>query len=203
MSTVQYTILYSTLESPFERYQNNTAMYIWSGCTSPCGEINFGLEGEYGEGQHHRSTDTNRHQHLQQAEVKDKFRGGLYKDVLKTLHTAAFKSTLDSYQPNRVLGTKPPDINPEEKTLTRSVRCKLTRLRSGSCRSLNSYMSRIDNGITDVACPKCDSSPHDTRNLFNCHAGPTNLTVIDLWTRPFMAAEFLKLTEDDEPTEDH
>ena len=136
-----------------------------------------------------------------EAEVKDKYRGGLYKDVLKTLHTAAVKSTLDSYQPNRVLGTKPPDINPEEKTLTRSVRCKLTRLRSGFCRSLNSYMSRIDNGITD-ACPKCDSSPHDTRHLFNCHADPTNLTVIDLWTRPILAAEFLGLTEDDEPTED-
>ena len=64
LSTVQYTILYSTLESPFKRYQNNTAMYIWCGCTSPGGEINFGLEGEYSEGQHHRGTDTNRHQHL-------------------------------------------------------------------------------------------------------------------------------------------
>ena len=91
-----------------------------------------------------------------ETEVKDKFRGGLYKDVLKNLHTAAVKSTLDNYKPNRVLGTKPPDINSEEKTLARSVRSRLARLRSGFCRSLNSYMSRIDNSIID-ACPRYDS----------------------------------------------
>ena len=132
-----------------------------------------------------------------EAEVKDKFRGGLYKDVLKNLHTAAVKSTLDNYQPNRVLGTKPPNINPEEMILERSVRSRLARLRSGFCRSLNSYMSRIDNSIID-ACPRCDNSPHDTRHLFNCPDDPTELTVTDLWTRPIQAADFLGLNDEDD-----
>ena len=49
---------------------------------------------------------------------------------------------------------------------------------------------------------QCDSSPHDTRHLFNCHADPTNLTVIDLLIKLILAAEILKLTDDDKPTKD-
>ena len=132
-----------------------------------------------------------------EAEVKELFRGGLYKDVLSKLHTKAVNSTLTNYAPNRVLQTPPPDINTkEEENLSRTVRSKLSRLRSGFCRSLNSYMSRIDNSVID-ACPDCNQSPHDTVHLFNCSSRPTDLVESDLWTRPAKVAEFLGLEDDD------
>ena len=128
-------------------------------------------------------------------EVGEKFRGGTYKDVLKKLHTEAFSKTLQRYKPNRVLQANPPEINPEEAELSRSVRSKLCRLRSGFCRSLNSYMSRIDKDISDV-CPKCNMTPHDTLHLFNCPRNQTELSPTKLWTEPQKVAKFLKLDDD-------
>ena len=118
-----------------------------------------------------------------------------YKKVLKTLHTEAVSATLQSYQPNRILATQPPEINPEELKLSRKERTSLARLRSGFSRSLMSYMSRIDPEVQDE-CPLCNISPHDTPHLFNCIANPTELNTIDLWTKPIQAAKFLKLDDE-------
>ena len=117
-----------------------------------------------------------------------------YKKVLKTIHSKSVKTTIDSYPPNKVLNSKPPDINNSEQELDRNVRVELSRLRSGYSRLLNSYMSRIDPSIQDV-CPRCDLSPHNTQHLFNCPRNPTTLTKTDLWTRPKLAAEFLQLDD--------
>ena len=107
------------------------------------------------------------------------------KAAIQGLHTKALKDTLNSYPPNKVLQSIPPDINPEEANLSRWETCKLARLRSGYSRELNSYMSRINPEIQNK-CLKCYN------HLFNCYNNPTNLTV-DLWTRPIQAAKFLKL----------
>ena len=128
-------------------------------------------------------------------EIREKYRAGnLYKDTLKSIHTETVHRTISSYPPNRVLQTQPPEINKEERDLDRKTRTRLARLRSGFCRSLKSYMSRIDDQETD-SCPLCHVSPHDTLHLFNCSENPTDLSPIDLWTRPKLAANFLKLPD--------
>ena len=128
-----------------------------------------------------------------EAEVAEKFRSGTYKDAIKSLHTSAVSQVISNYPPNRVLQDTPPEINTkEEQTLPRKARSGLARLRTGFCRTLNSYMSRIDEEIQDI-CPNCDSSPHNSNHLFNCPANPTNLNVSSLWTKPKDAAIFLNL----------
>ena len=73
-------------------------------------------------------------------EVNNHRRGGLYKTTIKSLHTAAVKSVLSSYPPNKVLNTPPPEISKEEESLPRATRTILARLRSGYCRTL--YLTR-------------------------------------------------------------
>jgi len=90
-------------------------------------------------------------------------RGITCKEVIKTLHTSTVQSSINNYAPNRVLQAPPPDINPEEKELDRTSRTRLARLRSGFCRTLQSYMSRIDDQEVD-SCPNCEESPHDTQH---------------------------------------
>jgi hypothetical protein len=122
-----------------------------------------------------------------------------YKTAIKNLHTDAVGESIrncpENY--NRVLGTLPPGINPSENTLNRKTRSELSRLRSGFSRNLNNYMNRLDNEIQDV-CPLCNATPHDTPHLFDCLANPTSLTVIDLWTNPVEAANFLKIDNDED-----
>ena len=113
-------------------------------------------------------------------EVTERFRENSYKDVIKKkIHTATVGKTIDLYPPNRVLQCKPPDINPEEQTLSRKARSSLARLRSGFSRDLNSYLCRIEDDVLDV-CYKCDQSHHDTVHLFNCISDPTDIKVISL-----------------------
>ena len=116
------------------------------------------------------------------------------KTKIKAIHTSEVKNALDSLPPNKVLGTKPPDINKEELTLSRHVRSQLSQLRSGYSRRLNNYLHKLDDNIDDK-CPNCNNSTHDTRHLFNCPDDPTNLDVLSLWTKPKLAAAFLKLDE--------
>ena len=98
---------------------------------------------------------------------------------------------------NKVLNQLPPDINPEEKSLSRRARSELARLRSGYSRRLNNYLARIDPEIQDI-CPLCNATPHNTAHLFSCCQNPTDLQVLDLWTRPCLAAEFLNLDDTDD-----
>ena len=61
-------------------------------------------------------------------EVYNHRRGGLYKTTIKSLHTAAVKSVLSSYLPNKVLNTPPLEISKEEESLPRTTRTTLARL---------------------------------------------------------------------------
>ena len=119
------------------------------------------------------------------------------KTVQKSVHTDTVKNTLDSYTVNRVLAINPPEINNNEAKLSRETRTELSRLRSGFSRKLNSYMSRIDPTIEDK-CPQCSSTPHDTTHLFNCPANPSQMNVLSLWTDPVKAANFLKLSAEND-----
>ena len=113
-------------------------------------------------------------------EVSAKYKSGLnFKETMKKLHTEAVKSTIENYQNNRVLQYPPPEINKEEQTLSRRSRTGLAKLRSGFCRTLNSYMSRIDQEIQDV-CTLCNKTPHNSNHLFNCASNPTTLTIESL-----------------------
>ena len=112
------------------------------------------------------------------------------KEAKKQLHTNAVRESLASYGENKVLHRNPPQVHSSESKLSRNFRVKLTQLRSGYSRSLNSYMHRIDENIEDK-CPDCSEGPHDTEHLFNCKENPTTLTTLDLWTNPIEAAKFL------------
>ena len=117
-----------------------------------------------------------------------------YKKQLKKIHTNSVSSTLKQMK-NKILKTRPPEINDSEKTLPRSTRTTLAQLRSGYSKYLNSYNSRIDPNIEDK-CPQCQAS-HTTEHLFKCPRNPTRLTVRDLWTKPVETARFLNLAHND------
>ena len=113
-----------------------------------------------------------------------------YPSTLKSLHSEAVASAIDSADPNRVLRAPPPAICPSEKLLPRPTRTTLSQLRSGHCASLRSYQARI--GLTpDPICPDCTNDDHTVQHLFSCTAHPTSLTPVDLWTSPWDAALFL------------
>ena len=117
---------------------------------------------------------------ISQEDISNRYQGDRSrKEIIKDIYTEEVARTLKNYPANRVLHTRPPDINAEELDLPRHIRTKLARLRSGFCCSLKSYMSRIDNSVTD-SCPKCNQTPHDTEHLFKCPANPTDLEVSDL-----------------------
>ena len=125
---------------------------------------------------------------------------GNYKQTLKFIHTKSVKEALSRYDNNKVLQTRPPEINGSEKSLPRTTRSTLAQLRSGYSSYLNSYKSRIDRSVIDK-CPHCDNS-HTTAHLFNCPGNPTDLTVTSLWNKPMDAARFLNLAIDDENHEE-
>jgi len=114
------------------------------------------------------------------------------KTALNILHQRIVSTSLSHMSNNRVLNCRPPPIDNSEKSLPRETRTTLAQLRSGWSVTLMSYNARINIGTSD-ACPVCQNSPHDTPHLFNCPSNPTNLTVIDLWSRPIEAAHFLQL----------
>ena len=59
-------------------------------------------------------------------EVTSKFQSDLtYKETLKSLHTDSVKKAADNYDKNRDLDAQPPEINPEELTLSRRERVEL------------------------------------------------------------------------------
>ena len=119
------------------------------------------------------------------------------KKAIKSIHTDTVRSTISSYPHNKVLNEAPPDVSWEEINLSRKARCELSRLRSGYSRNLNSYMSRLNPEIQD-SCPRCNATPHNTTHLFNCTQRPTNLTTRDLWTKPYQAATFLNLDDQED-----
>ena len=61
----------------------------------------------------------------------------------KHSHTAAVVKAIQCHERNVVLDGRPPPISNSEKELTRMERSTLAQLRSGYCRLLGSYKSRI------------------------------------------------------------
>ena len=114
------------------------------------------------------------------------------KKGLKRLHTKAVGNSINQYENNRVLGSRPPEINKKENKLCCRARTKLAQLRSGFSRSVNDYMSRIRDDVPNN-CPNCNATPHDVNHLINCPTNPTLLKPIDLWKRPLKVVDFLKL----------
>ena len=135
-------------------------------------------------------------------EVSHHRRGGLYKTTIKSLHTDTVRTVLGSYPANKVLNAPPPEISKVEESLPRATRTILARLRSGYCRTLRSYMSRIDEDHFQDKCPKCSTSPHDTPHLFNCPKDPTDLVPTSLWLHPKEAARFLQLDVGEEDVDE-
>ena len=122
-----------------------------------------------------------------------------YKQGLKSLHTSAVQKVKNDYTDNRVLNARPPEIHPDELTLTRRARTSLSQLRSGFSRKVNECMHRLD-PETPNTCPSCNQSPHDVPHLFNCNSNPTRLKPIDLWKKPREVFNFLELDGNpDEP----
>ena len=69
-------------------------------------------------------------------------------------------------------------------TLTRKERATLAQLRSGYCKLLGFYKSRIKKDASFNVSSDCGKTPHDVKHLFTCLAHPTTLTPSDLWSKP-------------------
>ena len=65
------------------------------------------------------------------------------KATLQVIHTMADNQAVTSLRWNVVLDDRPPLINISEKDLTRRERTTLAQLRSGHCRLLGTYKSKI------------------------------------------------------------
>ena len=114
-----------------------------------------------------------------------------YQAIVNEIHTQAVQDAILNQPPNPILQEQPPDIAPVETQLPRVYRTTLSQLRSGYCKSLNSFQHLINPSI-DPSCPSCDSGEaHTTHHLFHCAAHPTGLGVRDLWDRPDLVSSFL------------
>ena len=104
------------------------------------------------------------------------------KTTLHAIHTTAVNQAVTSLGRNVVLDDRPPPpaINISEKELIRKEYTTLAQLRSGHCRLLISYKSRISKDVSLDVCADCGKTPHDVKHLFNCPAHPTTMTPSDL-----------------------
>ena len=63
-------------------------------------------------------------------------------------------------------------------------RSTLAHVRSGYCRLLDSYKSRIKKDASLNVCTKCGTTPHDDKHIFVFPARPTTMIPSDSWSRP-------------------
>ena len=77
------------------------------------------------------------------------------------------------HERNVVLNGRPPPISNSEKELTKKERSTLAQLRSGYCRLLGSYKSRIKMDASLGVCADCGTTaPDDTAyKRWSCHSG--------------------------------
>ena len=106
------------------------------------------------------------------------------KATLQAIHTDAVNRAVKDQKKNIVLDDLPHPINDSEKYLTRNERATLAQLRSGYCKLLGSYKSRIKKDASLNVCADCGQTPHDVEHLFACPAHPTILIPSDLWNKP-------------------
>ena len=121
------------------------------------------------------------------------------KATLQALHTSAVVKAVQCNWRNVVLDGRPPPISNSEKEFTRKERSTLAQLRSGYCRLLGSYKSRIKKDASLDVCADCGTTPHDVKHLFVCPAHPTTLIPSDLWSRPTDAVRELSYLEARDP----
>ena len=121
------------------------------------------------------------------------------KATLQALHTAAVVKAVQCHERNVVLDGHPPPMSNSEKELTRKERSTLAQLRSGYCRLLCSYKSRIKKDANLDVCADCGTTHHDVKHLFVCPAHPTTLIPSDLWSRPTDAVRELSYLEARDP----
>ena len=115
-----------------------------------------------------------------------------YKTVVKEIHTACVKDSIDNLGVNRLLAARPPKISSSESSLSRAERTTLAQLRTSQCKQLNDYKHSKLNRAPDALCPECLFRRHNVSHIFDCDARPTDLTVRDLWSNPVRVANFLK-----------
>ena len=121
------------------------------------------------------------------------------KATLQAFHTDAVDKAVKSHEKNVVLDGRPPPISNSEKDLTRKERSTLAQLRSGYCRLLCSYKSRIKKDASLNVCADCDTMLHDVNHLFVCPAHPTTMIPSDLWSRPTDAVRELSYLDARDP----
>ena len=93
------------------------------------------------------------------------------KATLQAINTDAVNKAVKDQKNN--LGDLKHTINDSEKYLTRKERATLAQLRSGYCKLLDSYKSRIKKDASLNVCTDCGKTPHDVKHLFACPAHPT------------------------------
>ena len=84
------------------------------------------------------------------------------KTTLQAIHTTAVNQAVTSLRRNVVLYDRPPAINISEKELTRKERTTFAQLRSGHCRLLGSYKSRISKDVSLDVCADCGKTTTST-----------------------------------------
>ena len=97
------------------------------------------------------------------------------KGTLQAIQTDAVNKVVNNQENNIVLDDLPHPINDSEKDLTRKERATLAQLRSGYCRLLGSYNSRIKKDASINVSADCGRTRHDVEHLFACPAHPTTL----------------------------
>ena len=80
------------------------------------------------------------------------------KATLQALHTSAVVKAVQCHEGNVVLDGRPPPISNSEKELTRKERSTFAQIRSGYCRLLGSYKSRIKKDASLDVCADCGIS---------------------------------------------
>ena len=77
------------------------------------------------------------------------------KGTLHAIHTDAVNKAVKDQKMNIVLDDLPHPINDSEKDLTRKERAILAQLRSGYCKLLGSYKSRLKKDASLDVCADC------------------------------------------------
>ena len=76
-----------------------------------------------------------------------------YKQIVDDVHKKVDDEAIEGQGPNRVLGNRPPLIDPFETSLPRYTRAVLLQLRSGHCAKLQSYLHFIGRAVE--VCRPC------------------------------------------------
>ena len=114
------------------------------------------------------------------------------RETLQAVYTVAVHQAVTSLRRNVMLDDRPSLINISENwELTRKERTTLAQLRSGHCKLLGSYKSRISKDASLDVFADCGKTPHDVKHLFSCPAQPATKTPSELWNRPVVAVREL------------